>query len=105
MADTRVQHHRAPPVEQGQTLAIFDRNRGTERLRVSLETYNGFDFVRLQAWQLNEREEWWPAKGRCVTIKTRECDDLAVALTVVARRQGDRTHDRPQRASSRRGTS
>lgn len=82
-----------PPVEQGETLAAFDRNRGTERLRVSLETFNGYDFVRLQAWQVNSQGEWWPCKGRCITIKLGEIggmvDALRMAESLVGLASGD----------------
>jgi hypothetical protein len=89
MTDTHVQHHRPEPqhgpVEEGVTLATFDRNRGTERLRVSLEEFNGYGFVRLQAWQINRDGEWWPCKGRCITVKIHETGQLAAVLANVAR--------------------
>jgi hypothetical protein len=74
------------PVE---TLLTLDRNRGTERLRASLETFNGFRFVRLQVWQMGGQGEWWPVRGKCVTIKLRECSDLAQILADVAREHQD----------------
>jgi hypothetical protein len=97
--DQPIQPYRGQaPVEQGETLVILDRNRGTERLRVSRETFNGFEFVRIQAWQINGQGQWWPAKGRCVTIKLRECGAIARALAAVARDQVE--HRSPGRGSS-----
>src|SRR5206468_3071640 len=41
----RSQH--GPPIEEGETLAMFSRNHGNERLRISLEQFNNYPFLRL----------------------------------------------------------
>jgi hypothetical protein len=96
--NTHLEPYRPRPTEEGETLAVFDRNRGAERLRVSLETFNGFEFIRLQCWFKNDQGEWWPAKGRCVTVKLKECEDLSRVLASLARDHDE--HRSPARGSS-----
>jgi hypothetical protein len=73
----------APPEPAGETLIEFERNRGAERLRVSLEEYQGHEYVRLQVWARGPSGDWWPVKGKCVTVKLREVDGLVAALRQV----------------------
>jgi hypothetical protein len=78
---SQIQPEPGPPDEQGRTLCTFERNRGSERTRVSLETFNGSPpFVRLQGWVTNAAGEWWPARGKCVTVPLRLVDQLIAAL-------------------------
>lgn len=73
------------PIEpSGTTLAEFPRGQG-EKLRVSLESYNGHPFVRLQCWEVGTAGRWWPIRGKSVTVKVRECGRLAEVLADVAR--------------------
>ena len=79
----------APPEPAGETLFTSERNQGAEQLRVSLEEYQGHDFVRAQVWTRNAAGDFWPAKGRCVTFKLRELPALAEALSRVATGQNE----------------
>ena len=72
-----------PPQEQGERLACFDRAKG-EQLRVTLETFNGYPFVRLAVWAAGNDGQVWPVKGRAVTLKMRELGPLAEALAAAA---------------------
>jgi hypothetical protein len=79
----------APPRVQGERLACFERPKG-ERLVVTLEEYNGHEFVRLQVWAPGSDGRDWPVKGKCVTVKLREAPLLSEALGKIG---GDHRHE------------
>jgi hypothetical protein len=64
----------APPEDDGIALAEF--NRGSwKRLRVRLKTYEGNPYVSLQLF-----EKDWPVKGRTLSIRLREVNEVIAAL-------------------------
>lgn len=72
-----------PPREQGERLATFPRGDG-EELRVNLAEYNGYPYLALRVWTAGPGGQWWPVKGKGVSIRLREVAGLAEALTAVA---------------------
>jgi hypothetical protein len=84
----RAQGATIPPEPAGRTLFEADRLDGDERLRVSLEEFNGYPFVRVAVWVRNERGAWWPAKNRNVSLKRREVAGIAEALAGVVDQLG-----------------
>lgn len=78
------------PEPAGETIFESTRNQGGERLRVSLETYQGHAFIRAQVWARNDAGDWWPTKGKCVTFRLRELPELIEALGRVAAGVTDR---------------
>jgi hypothetical protein len=75
--------HREPPAERGHKLATFDRSKRegpATQLRVSLDEFEGHQYIRVQAWQKNRSGQWWPVKGGGFTIRLREADDWLAAI-------------------------
>lgn len=72
-----------PPEESGRRLATLPRKkRGgpDEELRVSLETYQDHPYISVRVWTVDERGQSWPVKGKGVSIRLRECDEIIAAL-------------------------
>jgi hypothetical protein len=94
MPNTEIRPYQSgPPVEQGERLATFPRNRGDEELRVTLATYNGHAYVALRVWARGQDGEFWPVRGKGCSVRLAEAGGLAEALAAVAaahRDQGGR---------------
>jgi len=59
---------------------MIERGPGRE-LRIRGRTYKGHRFLDIREWSKNETTaEWWPTKGRGISIKPRELADLAKAV-------------------------
>ena len=84
-----------PPEERGRRLAVFPRGQ-REELRVSLDTYEGHQFVRLQLWEVNG----WPIRGKGCSIRLREVAELAEVLAGLASRLDDDEPSQPSRSAS-----
>jgi hypothetical protein len=73
-----------PPVTTGTLLARFPRNGpdgAIQELRVSLDEIDGNPFLYLRVWQKEASEDWWPLKGKGVSIRLREAQGVAEAIT------------------------
>jgi len=64
--------------ERGERLATLPRNEG-EELRVSWDTFKGFNFLSLRVWSRGSDGAWRPTKTG-VTIKRRELATVADAM-------------------------
>jgi hypothetical protein len=73
------------PRDSGQRVATFPRFGG-EELRVSLAEYEGYPYLSLRVWAKGYDGQWWPQKGKGVSIKLGEVGGLAEALANVAER-------------------
>ena len=82
---------RGPPEDEGKPLATLDRGPNCQ-LRVRGKMFKGAAFVDVRVWEKNDRGDWWPTRGKGVTLKPRELRELASALATAAdnfeRRQG-----------------
>jgi hypothetical protein len=91
------QQNRAPE-ERGERLAVFPRGQ-REELRVSLDTFEGHEFVRLQLWEVGG----WPVRGKGCSIRLREVGELAEVLaSLVARLDGEARPVEPSRPAPMR---
>jgi hypothetical protein len=60
-----------PPEETGRRLATF--MRGHDEFRVTLSTYEGHDFLRLQQWAPDRTTgDFWPLKNKGYTVRMAE---------------------------------
>jgi hypothetical protein len=59
------------PVEPGQKLAGFPRNRGDEELRVELRSYEGHSYIDLRVW-VKARDGRWIATPKGTSIRVGE---------------------------------
>src|SRR4051794_20663412 len=78
----------AAPQDTGYRLATFERHGG-EEFRVSLAEYRGHPFVSLRVWAPGSDGQWWPVKGKSVSVKLGEVAELAEALETLASQLGD----------------
>jgi hypothetical protein len=71
---------RPAPTDDGEKLATIERGPG-KQLRVRLKTFKGHAFIDVREWARSEEGgDWWPVKGRGVTVKHRELTDVIQAL-------------------------
>ncbi len=71
------------PVERGRRLLTLPRGDG-EELRANLDEFNGHPFLALRIWQKGQDGVWWPVKGKGISIRIRELEDVAEALRQAA---------------------
>lgn len=75
---------REAPEEQGVRLATLprsDRDGAEEELRVTLSEYQTHQYISLRVWSRDARSgAYWPVKGKGVTVRLREAEDVAEAL-------------------------
>ena len=72
------------PTDDGVALATIPRAADRE-LRIRWRTFNGHPFIDLREWAASRHTgEWWPVKGKGVTIKPRELDEVLRALRAAA---------------------
>jgi hypothetical protein len=75
-----------PPREEGRRLATFARTprpgdgKPPQELRVSLEHFQGSPYVALKVWEQSSDGSWWPVKGKTISVRMGEVDELAEAL-------------------------
>jgi len=73
-----------PPDPEGEELFASDRKEGSERLRVSLESYKGFPYVRIQVWNRDRRTNaLWPTR-HCVSLRIADLPDIIAVLEKAA---------------------
>jgi hypothetical protein len=69
------------PTDDGIALATLARGPGRE-LRIRLREYKGHRYLDIREWALNSHNaQWWPERGKGVTIKLRELEAVIAALT------------------------
>jgi hypothetical protein len=69
-----------PPEERGRRLATIPRGDDVE-LRVSLDSYRGHPYLSLRLWGQDVLSgEWWPLKGRGLSIRVGELEQVVDAL-------------------------
>jgi hypothetical protein len=82
---------------RGRTLVLLRRQHG-DRLRVSVEEYNGREYLALRIWTVNERGTFPTSTG--ITVRAGEIADVIAAL-----QEGQAIVDPPVVQGYRIGTS
>ncbi|HMJ85075.1 MAG TPA: PC4/YdbC family ssDNA-binding protein [Vicinamibacterales bacterium] len=68
------------PADDGVKLATLSRGADRE-LRIRWRSFKGHYFVDVREWAASAQTgEWWPVKGKGVTIKARELREAITAL-------------------------
>jgi hypothetical protein len=71
---------RTRPSDDGVKLGTVSRGADKE-LRIRAKEFNGHPFIDVREWSRQAADQdWWPVKGRGVTIKMREVADVIAAL-------------------------
>lgn len=71
---------RVEPSDDGEKLATIARGPGKE-LRLRWREFKGHHFLDIREWsRRDEASDWWPTKGKGITIKARELADVIQAL-------------------------
>jgi Transcriptional Coactivator p15 (PC4) len=71
---------RTAPTDDGVKLGTLSRGPDTE-LRIRAKEFKGHRFIDVREWSRTAADQdWWPVKGRGVTIKLRELADVIRAL-------------------------
>jgi hypothetical protein len=67
------------PTDDGVKLATLSRGPGNE-LRIRWREFKGHHFLDIREWsRRSEGDDWWPVKGKGITIKARELSDVMAA--------------------------
>lgn len=70
----------ATPTDDGEKLATLSRGPDKE-LRIRAKEFKGHQFIDVREWSRKAADQdWWPVKGRGVTIKMRELEQVIAAL-------------------------
>lgn len=91
-----------PPDEQGERLATLPRGNGVE-LRLARASYNGSPYLSLRVWERDQAGEWWPCKGKSVSIRMGEAGELSRVLGEVERGRGTGREATPSRSDDNQG--
>jgi hypothetical protein len=75
-----------PPEPTGELLLSVPRGE-LEQLRVSLDSYEGHQFLSLRVWSKGQGDGWWPTR-KGVTVRTRELGQVLGAMGEAARLLG-----------------
>jgi len=68
------------PVDEGVKLATLSRGPDVE-LRIRAKEFKGHRFIDVREWSRKAADQdWWPVKGRGITIKMRELAQVIAAL-------------------------
>ena len=98
---------RRPPATSWPASSDGGPNGEPQRLRMSLENYEGHDYISVRLWQEDHaRRGWWPLSGKGISIRLREAEGVAEALRRALRlappaSRPPEGHQRPQ--ASRQG--
>jgi hypothetical protein len=95
-----------PPAERGQRLATLkrqNRDKPDEELRVSLDQYQGHDFISVRLWAHDPKSGFWPVKGKGISIRLREAEAVSAAL-LEAIRLSDQAETQPAAPSRGAGS-
>jgi hypothetical protein len=76
-----------PPDPTGQLLVAISRGE-TEQLRVSLDEFQGHAFVNVRVWAQDRNGGWWPVRGKGVSVRIRELNQVIEALIQAAGKTG-----------------
>jgi Transcriptional Coactivator p15 (PC4) len=69
-----------PLTDDGLKLASINRGPNRE-LRVRWREFKGHQFLDIREWSVNiGNAQWFPTKGKGVTVKARELNDFATAI-------------------------
>ena len=67
--------------DDGRKLATINRGANRE-LRIRWREFKGHYFLDLREWSVNPKNsQWWPEKGKGITIKARELKNVASAIS------------------------
>jgi len=68
---------------QDEGVKIATLNRGPNReLRIRWKQFKGHNYLDVREWSVNPmNSQWWPVKGKGVTIKPQELAEVAAAIT------------------------
>jgi transcriptional coactivator p15 (PC4) len=70
-----------PLADDGVKLATINRGPNCE-LRIRWKTFKGFPYLDVREWTVNkDNAQWFPTKGKGITVKPRELSDVIAALT------------------------
>ena len=73
------------PTDDGVPLATLGRGPD-KQLRIRWREFKGHHFLDIREWAASRQTgEWWPVKGKGITIKPRELVEVIQALEAVAR--------------------
>jgi hypothetical protein len=75
------------PVDHAQVLVAIPRG-DAEELRVSLDEYEEHPFVSIRVWAQGRDGQWWPVRGKGVTVRVRELGQVINALGRAAKETG-----------------
>ena len=90
------------PEEDGQRLATMQRGPD-EEIRVTWRTYEGRPYVAIRFWTRKFDGQWWPDKGRGISIRIRELPELATAVSAaIDLAEANQREWREQQANERR---
>jgi len=69
-----------PLTDDGVKLATINRGPNRE-LRIRWRQFKGHQFLDIREWSVNiDNSQWFPTKGKGVTVKARELNDFAAAV-------------------------
>ena len=68
------------PNDDGVSLGTFARGDGRDELRVTAKSYEGHPYVSVRVWSRDDNGEYWPAKGKGVSIRLAEVAGVIEAL-------------------------
>ena len=71
--------------DEGEPLGTFARGDGREELRVSLKSYEGHPYVALRVWERDRAGQFWPSKGKGLSIRIAEAAGVAEACGTSSR--------------------
>jgi hypothetical protein len=73
-----------PPEPSGELIACFARKgvRGgpDQELRLVLDEFNGHACISVRLWEKNRAGDWWPVKGKGVSVRLSEAEGVSEAL-------------------------
>lgn len=80
MTETNQHCSGEPLTDDGVKMATINRGPNRE-LRVRWREFKGHHFLDLREWSVNPKNsQWWPEKGKGITIKARELKNVASAI-------------------------
>lgn len=78
-----------PLPDDGVKIATLSRGPNRE-LRIRWREFKGHHFLDLREWSVNPKNsQWWPERGKGITIKARELVEVRAALDNVVALSGN----------------
>ena len=74
------------PQDEGIPLGTFTEGRRSDELRLSVKSYENHPYVSVRVWSRDDNGEYWPAKGKGVSIRLAEVAGVIEALRARTRR-------------------